>query len=270
KRFSKNAFTLIELLVVISIIALLIGILLPALGSARSAARDMKCLSNSKQMMIGVFGYLAEYNGTLPMGSVYGMPGLAETNWALLIDDYIRQEGGAYGNVNGQTQLSPVFLCPSAPVEGGWLHYVANTGLVGTPLTPAVLPADEKYARSLKIDSQSRLTELALIFDSPQLLQDNGWAVKGQVPVLTGDQVDGWNASDLSVARYLPNNSTAHDPPTFSPNVDVDSVNPWLSAGDIRFRHGGETTASFGFLDGHSSAESEDSLTRRNVLPDKP
>ena len=50
---NKNAFTLIELLVVISIIALLIAILFPALGQARFAAEMTQCLSNNRQMAVG-------------------------------------------------------------------------------------------------------------------------------------------------------------------------------------------------------------------------
>lgn len=68
-RSNRRAFTLIELLVVISIIALLIGILLPALGMARSTARSVISLSNLRQIGIGLAGYNAEHDGWMPKHS---------------------------------------------------------------------------------------------------------------------------------------------------------------------------------------------------------
>ncbi|MEM9914438.1 MAG: type II secretion system protein [Planctomycetota bacterium] len=67
KRTSPHAFTLIELLVVISIIALLIGILLPALGAARNTARISASASNQRQIGIAMAAYQADNKEFFPL-----------------------------------------------------------------------------------------------------------------------------------------------------------------------------------------------------------
>src|SRR5829696_170336 len=62
-RQKKNAFTLVELLVVIGIIAVLIGILLPALNKARRASRTTACLSNIRQLAMAEMAYVQENKG---------------------------------------------------------------------------------------------------------------------------------------------------------------------------------------------------------------
>ncbi len=74
-----RAFTLIELLVVISIVSLLIAILLPALAGARVAAQRVACLSNLRQIGIGVKVYLNNFDNHLPVQ--YPMPGNTPGNY---------------------------------------------------------------------------------------------------------------------------------------------------------------------------------------------
>ncbi len=61
-----RGFTLVELLVVVAIIALLVSILLPAMGSAREMAKLVVCASNQHQLIIGVQTYAADNKGKMP------------------------------------------------------------------------------------------------------------------------------------------------------------------------------------------------------------
>ena len=94
-----TGFTLIELLVVIAIIAILAAILFPVFARAREKARQTSCLSNLKQMGLGLMMYVQDYDETY-CGRMRGDDsGTTRVSWPILIMPYVKN-----------TQL---FVCPS-------------------------------------------------------------------------------------------------------------------------------------------------------------
>ncbi|MFA9476684.1 type II secretion system protein [Phycisphaerales bacterium AB-hyl4] len=144
---SRRGFTLIELLVVISIIALLVAILLPALSAARDSARAIACGSNQRQLGIAFAAYAADSRGSFPTTGNYpdNLGGVTSwyqpDNWInLLAVGYMDQPPtNQQGSPAGRNRLAApsVWLCPNDQRErhsSGRYHgptYGVNSLLTG-------------------------------------------------------------------------------------------------------------------------------------------
>ena len=129
----RHAFTLIEHLVVIAIIAILIGLLLPAVQKVREAASRIKCKNNMKQIGLALHNY-HDREGRFPPGYLTGVTsGGVETGpgwgWGMFLLPDLEQDNlrrtinhtvaiGDASHAAARTQVLPVFLCPSDDAIG--------------------------------------------------------------------------------------------------------------------------------------------------------
>ena len=110
KSFARKRFTLIELLVVIAIIAILAGMLLPALSMAKKTAKQSLCVNNLKQIGFLLFTYADDNNEWYP--STYCVRGGVNTTWGMMIAPYINVPTYNIQNANEPITRLQCFNCP--------------------------------------------------------------------------------------------------------------------------------------------------------------
>jgi prepilin-type N-terminal cleavage/methylation domain-containing protein/prepilin-type processing-associated H-X9-DG protein len=145
----RKGFTLIELLVVIAIIAILAAILFPVFAQAREKARASACLSNMKQVGLGLQMYAQDYDETLPPRND-GVIDFADPTSKQYRPNFL-------GSLLPYTKNNKIFACPSSepsagdqastPISDG--SYLGNAVVMGRPLAVVPEPAAIVYLQEL-------------------------------------------------------------------------------------------------------------------------
>ena len=260
-----GGFTLVELLVVIGIIALLIGILLPTLSTARNSARTVVCGSNLRQLGIGFTLYANGNDGSLPPGSTLNSGGTGDWApfWYDHIMEYVDQKNPNHDPFSFDAQdYGDAFICTSATFPEGYMHYGVHPRL-SPPQQPngwgsgnAVTGDAFKPYKMAQIPDS---TQMFLAGDAKQFNNPGVPRVYGNAPWFMGffahygiynykfdtsPDFTGGTSVDINGSTPLPLHQAG--------NADL-GPDDW-TAGDLRFRHGDNDKCNVVYVDGHVSA----------------
>ncbi len=290
----RRAFTLVELLVVIGIIALLISILLPALGRARAAASNAACLSNLRQIGVGLLMYANANKGVLPPGNWDGSPNgtyydvANATDWTVLTANMLNPKLGVSYSIAGAggaetTMTRQVFLCPGVGTTMGETkfsrtHYSCHPRIMPTLFAWDAMTGKPSF-RPYKLPKIRRSAEVALVFDGSLKDDSNGDGIGG-------DWSANARATQLDCMRLLYDTfltdayyGVSGDWMNPGSSIDLTAINPsWAinaqafnkdhadNWGNVRFRHYKEKGANALMADGHAQSFRMQGKTETNML----
>ena len=171
-RRRRRGLTLVELLVVMAIVGLLLGLLLPALGALRQAARRLQCQSNLHQLGIGLHAYHT-VRGSFPAGGVEWRPPGNTTKrqlaWSAFLLPFLDQQSlfasldlsepfDSPRNAAGAARIVPVYVCPAS--------------LRGARLVEGRGPCDYGGIYGERITSPNDPPKGTMLYDDPVSLRD--------------------------------------------------------------------------------------------------
>ncbi|WP_432799494.1 prepilin-type N-terminal cleavage/methylation domain-containing protein [Poriferisphaera sp. WC338] len=254
----RGAFTLIELLVVISIIALLIGILLPALSAARNTARTISCASNMRQVTTALLIYATDNRDSFPPNVAdSALPGGGHF-W---YDTEILGQYLPTGNPENTVELGGVVMpCPSDSEEvarsytiNGWASGNIDDGLLSAG------NSNQNWYNGWG----SGLNQSGIRFDasvkeaSKTILLVEAWA---QWPIAgkyyTGWFVGSYYNSAKPYGKFVKNNY----PYSTYTGQAAESAICWTRHAETDDYYAGNGAANFTFVDGHVSLFQDDEL----------